>query len=389
MRKICRQLLNLMLMAAIIIGSFSADSVMSQAADGRAGAVKSEDVKAGSMEVHFMDVGQGDATLIVCDGHSMLIDAGDYTKGTAIQNYLKKQKIKKLDYLIFTHPDADHIGGAPVIITKFDIDRVFLSNFEKDNKTYQKMIQALDNKHLKYTTPKIGTQYSLGSAKITILAPNGSYDNPNDASVALTVEHGENRFLFTGDAEEAAEKDIMANGIDISADVYKAGHHGSRTSTSKEFFEAVDPAYAVISCGEENSYGHPHAETLNTFRMNGVDVYRTDEEGTIVAVSDGKEITFNVPASETWKAGEPNGNTSVWEAPDKNSGNQDASVVTEPEKKEDHSDTKEVTYVLNTKTKKFHRPSCNSLPTVNRKDSTESREDIMAQGYVPCKRCNP
>lgn len=389
MRKIGRQLLNLMLMAAIIIGSFSADSVMSQAADGRAGAVKSEDVKAGSMEVHFMDVGQGDATLIVCDGHSMLIDAGDYTKGTAIQNYLKKQKIKKLDYLIFTHPDADHIGGAPVIITKFDIDRVFLSNFEKDNKTYQKMIQALDNKHLKYTTPKIGTQYSLGSAKITILAPNGSYDNPNDASVALTVEHGENRFLFTGDAEEAAEKDIMANGIDISADAYKAGHHGSRTSTSKEFFEAVDPAYAVISCGEENSYGHPHAETLNTFRMNGVDVYRTDEEGTIVAVSDGKEITFNVPASETWKAGEPNGNTSVWEAPDKNSGNQDASVVTEPEKKEDHSDTKEVTYVLNTKTKKFHRPSCNSLPTVNRKDSTESREDIMAQGYVPCKRCNP
>ena len=251
------------------------------------------------------------------------------------------------------------------------------------------MIQALDNKHLKYTTPKVGTQYSLGSAKITILAPNGSYDNPNDASVALTVEHGKNRFLFTGDAEEAAEKDILANGIDISADVYKAGHHGSRTSTSQDFFKAVSPSYAVISCGEENSYGHPHAETLNTFRMNGVEVYRTDEQGTIVAVSDEKKITFNVPASETWKAGEPNGNASVWEAPDKNSGNQDASVVTEPEKKEERSDIKEVTYVLNTKTKKFHRPSCNSLPTVNRKDSTESREDIMAQGYVPCKRCNP
>lgn len=389
MRKICRQLLNLMLVAAIIIGGFSADSLMSQAADGRAGAAKSEDVKAGSMEVHFMDVGQGDATLVVCDGHSMLIDAGDYTKGTAIQNYLKKQKIKKLDYLIFTHPDSDHIGGAPVIVTKFDIDKVFLSNFEKDNKTYQKMIQALDNKHLKYTTPKVGTQYSLGSAKITILAPNGSYDNPNDASVALTIEHGKNRFLFTGDAEEAAEKDILANGIDISADVYKAGHHGSRTSTSQEFFEAVAPAYAVISCGEDNAYGHPHAETLNTFRMNGVEVYRTDEEGTIVAVSDGKKITFNVPASETWKAGEPNGNASVWEVPDKDSENQDASVVAESEKKEDRSNTKEVTYVLNTKTKKFHKPSCNSLPTVNRKDSTESREDIVAQGYVPCKRCNP
>ncbi|MDE6911403.1 MAG: MBL fold metallo-hydrolase, partial [Lachnospiraceae bacterium] len=327
MRKVYRQIMNLILAAAIIIG-FSADSLMTEAAEGRTSGARAESVETGSMEVHFLDVGQGDATLIMCDGHSMLIDAGDYTKATAIQNYLKKQKINKLDYLIFTHPDSDHIGGAPVIITKFDVDKVFLSNFEKDNKTYQKMIQALDNKHLKYTTPKVGTQYTLGTAKITILAPNDSYDNPNDASIALTVAHGGNKFLFTGDAEENAEKDILANGIDVSADVYKAGHHGSRTSTSQEFFKAVDPSYAVISCGTDNSYGHPHAETMNTFRMNGVDVYRTDEEGTIVAVSDGKEITFNVPASETWKAGEPNGNSSVWEAPDKNFGNQNAPVIT-------------------------------------------------------------
>lgn len=388
MRKVYRQIMNLILAAAIIIG-FSADSLMTEAAEGRTSGARAESVETGSMEVHFLDVGQGDATLIMCDGHSMLIDAGDYTKATAIQNYLKKQKINKLDYLIFTHPDSDHIGGAPVIITKFDVDKVFLSNFEKDNKTYQKMIQALDNKHLKYTTPKVGTQYTLGTAKITILAPNDSYDNPNDASIALTVAHGGNKFLFTGDAEENAEKDILANGIDVSADVYKAGHHGSRTSTSQGFFKAVDPSYAVISCGTDNSYGHPHAETMNTFRMNGVDVYRTDEEGTIVAVSDGKEITFNVPASETWKAGEPNGNSSVWEAPDKNSGNQNAPVITEPEKKEERSDTNEITYVLNTKTKKFHKPSCSSLPTVNRKDSSESREDIIAKGYVPCKRCNP
>ncbi|MDE7321680.1 MAG: MBL fold metallo-hydrolase [Lachnospiraceae bacterium] len=389
MRKIHRQILNLILVAAIIIGGFSAGSMMSQAANAKTGDAKAESAEAGSMEVHYIDVGQGDSTLIMCDGHAMLIDAGDYTKGTAIQNYLQKQKIKKLDYLIFTHPDADHIGGAPVIITKFDIDKVFLSNFEKDNKTYQKMIQALDNKRLQYYTPKVGTQYSLGAAKITILAPNDSYDNPNDASIALTVENGKNRFLFTGDAEETAEKDILENGIDISADVYKAGHHGSRTSTSQKFFEAVNPTCAVISCGEDNSYGHPHAETLNTFRMNGVEVYRTDEEGTIVAVSDGEKITFNVPASDTWKAGEPNGNTSVWKVPEQKSENQDSSVVKEPGKKETSSDTKELSYVLNTKTKKFHKPSCNSLPTVNRKDSSESREDIIAQGYVPCKRCNP
>lgn len=296
MRKRYRQILNSLIIAAVLIigGGVSVNSVQPHKSD----------IDANKMEVHFMDVGQGDAALITCDGQSMLIDAGDNTKGTAIQNYLQKQRIEKLNYLILTHPDADHIGGAPVIITKFDIDKVFMSNFEKDNKTYQKLIQALDNKRVKYTTPQVGTQYKLGTAEITILAPNNKYDNPNDASIALIIQNGNTRFLFTGDAGEEAEQDILANGIDISADVYKAGHHGSRTSTSQDFFEAVKPVSAVISCGEDNSYGHPHAETLNTFRMNGVAVYRTDEEGTIIAVSDGEKITFNVPASDTWKAGE-------------------------------------------------------------------------------------
>ncbi len=361
MKKIYKRLLSILLVAFILIGGITADSMLSSASG----------AKAGKMEVHYIDVGQGDATLVTCDGHAMLIDAGDYSKGTAIQNYLQKQKIKKLDYLILTHPDSDHIGGAPVIITKFEIGRVFVSNYEKDNKTYQKLIQALDNKRLKYTTPETGTQYALGTAKITILAPNNVYDNPNDASVALMLQNGKNKFLFTGDAGEDAEQDILETDIDLSADVYKAGHHGSSTSTSRDFFEAVSPSCAVISCGEDNSYGHPHAETLNTFRMNGVKVYRTDEDGTIIATSDGKEITFNVPASETWRSGEPNGNGSVWKAPDQK------------------SETEKITYVLNTKTRKFHRTSCSSLPIANRKDSSESRENIIAQGYEPCKRCNP
>ncbi|MDE5824649.1 MAG: MBL fold metallo-hydrolase, partial [Lachnospiraceae bacterium] len=235
-------------------------------------------------------------------------------------------------------------------------------------------------------TPEVGTQYSLGTAEITILAPNGTYNNPNDASIALMLQNGENKFLFTGDAGEDAEQDILKTDIDLSADVYKAGHHGSRTSTSQKFFEAVSPSCAVISCGEDNSYGHPHAETLNTFRMNGVKVYRTDEDGTIIATSDGKKITFNVPASETWKSGEPNGNSSVWEAP---SQKQETETPEPKEQDADKADTDEITYVLNTKTKKFHKISCDSLPNDNRKDSSESRENIIAQGYQPCKRCNP
>lgn len=334
-----------------------------------------------TMEVHFLDVGQGDSTLITCDGHAMLIDAGDDTKGTAIQNYLKKQNIKSLDYLILTHPDADHIGGAPVVITKFDISKVFVSNFEKDSKTYRKLIQTLDDKRLKASTPLVKSKYSLGTAEFTILAPNDTYDTPNNSSIALILKNGKNTFLFTGDAESEAEKDILSTGIDVSADVYKVGHHGSRTSTSKKFFQAVDPTYAVISCGEGNSYGHPHAETLNTLRTNGVAVYRTDEDGTIIATSDGKTISFNVPASETWKAGEPTGSSTK--------STSSTPAVEEPAAEAPAPATTELTYVLNVKTKKFHRPTCNSLPTTNRLDSSESRDSIIAQGYSPCKRCNP
>ena len=349
------------------------------------------------MEVHFMDVGQGDATLVTCGGHAMLIDAGDDTKGTAIQNYLKKQKITKLDYLILTHPDADHIGGAPVVITKFKVGNVFVSNFEKDNKTYQKLIQSLDDKQVKALTPKVNSQYTLGTASITILGPGKSYDNPNDASIALLLKNGTRSFLFTGDAGEDAEKDILKTGIDISADVYKVGHHGSKYSTSKDFFKAVAPFYAVISCGEGNSYGHPHAETLNTLRTSGVMVYRTDEAGTIIASTDGKSISFNVPASESWKAGEPTGSGA-----DSAKSTADAKTTTAAQTQKESAPaveekpqesapvvTNELTYVLNVKTKKFHRPTCHSLPTKNRQDSSESRESIIAQGYDPCKNCNP
>ena len=407
MKRIYRYMVNLLLIVSILAGAVSIAPITAIAAP-----------KVDEMNVHFMDVGQGDSTLITCGDHAMLIDTGDDSKGTTIQNYLQKQKVKTLDYLVLTHPDSDHIGGAPVIITKFDINKVFVSNFEKDNKTYQKLIQALDNKGLEYTTPKVGAQYSLGTAKITILAPNDEYDNPNDSSIALLVKNGDNTFLFTGDAGEDAEKDILANKKDISADVYKVGHHGSKYSTSQNFFKAVDPTYAVISCGEGNTYGHPHAETLNTFRTNGVKVYRTDEDGTIIATSDGKEITFNVPASETWKAGEPTKSaetktsketstpkeeTSVPKAESSTpkaeenvateaglaKNEESAVVVDEPPKEERNVATTELTYILNIKTKKFHRPSCNSLPTANRLDTSESRDSILAQGYEPCKKCNP
>ncbi|MCI8924138.1 MAG: MBL fold metallo-hydrolase [Lachnospiraceae bacterium] len=344
------------------------------------------------MEVHYINVGQGDSTLIKCGDQAALIDAGDDSKGTLIQNYLKKQGIKKLDYLILTHPDTDHIGGAPVIITKFDIDKVFVSNYEKDNKAYQKLIQALDDKLLKYSTPEVGTGYPLGTATLTILAPNDEYDNPNDSSIALMIQNGSNKFLFSGDAGEDAEADILSNKMDVSADVYKAGHHGSKYSTSQDFFNAVSPTYAVISCGEDNAYGHPHAETLNTFRMNGVDVYRTDEDGTIIATSDGEDIIFNVPPSESWKAGEFTGSLSEAVQPKAQQPAQEKEVVSDPAPEIEEPELSGITYVLNNNTKKFHNPDCGSVDTIkskNREDTTKTRDEIIGAGYVPCKKCNP
>lgn len=258
------------------------------------------------LEIHYLDVGQGDSTLILCDGHAMLIDAGDNDRGTAVQSYLESQGVTTLDYVIGTHPDADHIGGLDVVLYKFDCQMVMMPDFEKDTRTYDDVVQTMKQKRYKNTLPEVGTVYELGSAVFTIVAPNGEYgDNANDYSVGILLQHGKNRFLFTGDAEEASEADMLENGIDLEADVFKASHHGSRTANTEEFLQTVDPDYVVISCGQDNSYGHPHAEVMNCLRAMGISVFRTDEQGTIVAYSDGTEITFNMSPDESWKAGEP------------------------------------------------------------------------------------
>lgn len=260
----------------------------------------------GNLEVHFLDVGQADCTLIKCDGYTMLIDAGEDDQGTKIQNYLKKQGVEKLDYLVLTHPDSDHIGSADVILTKFETGMVFISDFEKETRIYIDLLQLMKDSQIEYLTPEVGDIYPLGSASFQILAPNDEYEDPNNTSIALLLTHGENSFLFTGDAEKSAEKDMLDNGLNLAADVFHAGHHGSKTSNTEDFMNAVNPQYAVISCGADNSYGLPDAEVLNRFRQNGIKVYRTDEQGTIVVSSDGKQITFNASPSETWQAGEKN-----------------------------------------------------------------------------------
>ena len=256
------------------------------------------------LEVHFIDVGQGDATLIKADGHAMLIDAGENDKGTAVQLYLQKQGVEQLDYLILTHTDSDHIGGADVIVSKFDIGQIFLSDFKKDNKTYRELMDSMKYKNMTFSTPEAGAEYELGSAEFTVIAPNDTYEDANNSSMALILDYGDNSFLFSGDCEEEAEQDILANGLDLDVDVYQVGHHGSRSSSTEEFLDAMSPEYAVISCAEGNSYGHPHAKTLNNLRARSIKVFRTDEQGSIIAYSDGTNLTWNCSPSDSWQSGD-------------------------------------------------------------------------------------
>lgn len=337
----------------------------------------------GTLEVHYIDVGQGDATLIKCGSHAMLIDGGNNNKGTTVQLYLKKQGVESLDYVIGTHPDADHIGGLDVIVYKYNCDTVIMPDYEKDTKTYQELVDVIHDKNMKITYPVVGEQYALGEAKFTIIAPNSnSYGgNANDYSVAILLEYGKNRFLFTGDAEEASEAEMLTNGIDISADVYKVAHHGSRSASTQEFLNAVHPKYAVISCGEGNSYGHPHAEVLNRLRSMGVEVFRTDEQGSIIASSDGENITWNCSATDSWQSGEQT-ESDRENSEDENSGNAISDAVT----------SEQTTYVLNTNTKKFHRETCGSVSQIKEENFQKvqmSREELEQSGYSPCKNCDP
>lgn len=252
----------------------------------------------GIMEVHYIDVGQGDCTFIKCGNAAMLIDAGDNYKGTQVQLYLKKQRITKLDYVIATHPDSDHIGGLDVIVYKYDCDTIIMPDIDKDSNSYRDLVAAMNSKSYKAIFPEIGEEYPLGEAVFTIISPVKQYEDSNNSSVGILLKHGENKFLFTGDAEAEAEKDMVKGSINIDCDVYKVGHHGSANASSEIFLNAINPSYAVISCGNDNSYGHPHSTVLNELKYREIKIFRTDKQGTIIATSDGISIKWNCEPTE-------------------------------------------------------------------------------------------
>ena len=326
----------------------------------------------GNLKIHFIDVGQGDSILIQQGDRFMLIDAGDNQYEQTVVNYLKQNNVSKLDYVIGTHPHADHIGGLDAVINAFDVEKIIMPSIIRTTKTFEDVIVAIKNKGLKITTPNAGDTYTLGNAKFTIVAPNSSsYDNLNNYSVVLNLKHGSNSFLFTGDAEDVSENEILNKNYDIKADVLKVGHHGSNTSTSAEFLKAVNPKYAVIQVEKDNKYGHPHAEVIERLQQYNIEIYRNDLNGTIIANSDGKNIRFEMKASPQ----QPN-----------------APPAQEVQKKETSpaiQDAIQTSYIGNKNSKIFHVNICSTLPAENNRVYFKNREEAIESGYRSCKRCNP
>ncbi len=260
--------------------------------------------KDADLEIHFIDVGQGDCSLIKWEGASVLIDCGEAEYADTVLAYLKEQGVKKLDYIITSHPHSDHMGGMGDIISQMEVGKVIAPKVAAEltptSKCYERFVTALKNKGIRLTAAKPGTVYALTPAnaaasekippKIEILSPVTDYDDLNNYSVTARLTYGNTAYLFTGDIEKKAENDILESGAEVSADVLKVAHHGSSSSTGEEFFDAVSPEICVIQCGTGNSYGHPHAETMELFKERGAKIYRTDLNGTVTVYSDGEEI---------------------------------------------------------------------------------------------------
>lgn len=240
--------------------------------------------------VHYIDVGQGDCELIECDGEYMLIDAGWPENGGEVVDYILDLGVDRLEYLVCSHGDADHCGGFSEVLKYIDVDTVFVNPYGSDSVFYSIFLNKLDDEGLEPTVPEAGESYSLGTATVRFLGPAEDFGDSNENSLIVRVEYGETAFLFTGDVQQLGEASLLESGADLKCDVLKVAHHGSYTSTSYRFLYEADPDMAVISCGKDNEYGHPHDVVLDRLSDAGVKVFRTDTDGTVVISSDGVKV---------------------------------------------------------------------------------------------------
>lgn len=248
-----------------------------------------------NLVVSFIDVGQGDCVLISCGGQNMLIDCGESTEFDRVAAFLNSQGVKRIDVLAATHPHSDHMGCMGDVVSNYDIGEIIMPHIDDSDipttRYYERFIDACSAKGLYINEAQLGSTIKIGEAEAEIIAPNSlKYSGANNYSMGIILRHGSNSFLFTGDAEKLAEEEMLQSGRLQHVKVYKAGHHGSDTSSSEDFLKVVSPDYAVIMCGEGNSYGHPSPVIVDRLSEYARKIYRTDQCGSIIFESDGSTL---------------------------------------------------------------------------------------------------
>ena len=338
-------ILSLLLSGCVVEIPIPAETTAATVADGE------------SLIIHYIDVGQADCILLENEGRFLLIDGGNREDSQLVVSYLEQQGVQELDAVVCTHAHEDHVGGLPSVLAVYPTAAVYAPTKTYSSNIFDKFVYYTDQQGLEITIPQPGDSFTLGNVDLTILGPVKSYPDPNNTSIVIMAEFGSTRFLFTGDMEKEAENDMLDywdEQYNWNCDVLKSGHHGSSTSSSYRLIYETDPEYIVISVGKDNSYGHPHRETIALYKDAGIPAFRTDELGHVIVTSDGSTVSM------TWE--KQNAQPEDVEAAD-------------------------ISYIGNKNSKKLHISTCSGLPKAENQVTFDSYEEAIDAGYTPCSSC--
>lgn len=339
----------------------------------------------GNMAVHFIDVGQGLAILVQSGGENLLYDGGNRSHADEVVQYLKNQQVETINYMISSHYDEDHLGGLVKCLDNFEVDHVLGSDYVHTSDLFNTFMNTATAHAIIVEYPSVGDTYEFGTGSFTVMAPDGISQNSNDNSVVIRLVNGNNSFMFMGDAEETSEQDMISTGMNLDCDVLSLGHHGSASSTSWDLLEAASPSWAVISCGLNNSYGHPAAETMGKLSDMDIPVFRTDDQGTVIALSDGNTISWNQEPCNDYTSGSEK--QSADSSADQSEQDTNDAAATESYAAEtDTSDTQGRMVWISATGSKYHSiPDCGNMNPDKATQETESQ--ALSQGYEACKKC--